>query len=159
MHRKDALGSPTISASPSPPTDLLNDSADEDASTSALKKFYGRNPNKPIGKNRSFTEAKCEVVLYCEEGVVPEDSDILEYWKTIRKKFPLLSRLARKFLCIPASSATLERVFLTAGNVVSERKTSLSIDNIEMLVYMKENMKELKTIPDFIRPGYEDNDE
>ena len=122
--------------------DLLNDSADEDASTSALKKLYGRSPTKPIEKNCSFTEAKCEVVLYWEKGVVPEDSDILEYWKTTRKKLPLLSRLARKFLWIPASSATSERVFSTAGNVVSERRTNLSIDNIEMLVYMMENMKD-----------------
>ena len=142
------MGSPASIASSSSPTDLLNDSADEDASTSALKKLYDRNPTKPIEKNRSLTGAKCEVALYCEEGVVPEDSDTLEYWKTNRKKFPLLCRLSRKFLCIPASSATSERVFSTAGNV-PERKTSLSIDNIEML----------KTIPDFIRPGYEDNDE
>ena len=159
MPRKDALGCPTGSASSPSPTDLLNDSADEDASTSALKKLYTRNLTKPIEKNHSFIEAKCEVALYCEEGVDPEDSDTLKYWTNNRKKFPLLSRLARKFLCIPASSATLERVFSTAGNAVSERRTSLSIDNIEMLVYMKENMKELKTIPDFIRPGYEDNDE
>ena len=134
-------------------------SADEDALTSALKKLYGRNPTKPIKKNCSFTETKCLGSLYCEEGVVPEDSDILEYWKTNRKKFPLLSRLVRKFLCIPALSATSEQVFSTAENVVSERRTNLSIDNNEMLVYMKENMKELKTIPDFIFPGYEDNDE
>ena len=77
MPRKDALGIPISSASSSPPTDLLNDPADEDASTSTLKKLYGRNPTKPIEKNCSFTEAKCEVALYCEEGVVPEDSDIL----------------------------------------------------------------------------------
>ena len=159
MPRKDALGSPTSSASSSPLTDLLNDFADNDASTSALKMLYGSNPTKPIEKNCSFTEAKCEVALYCEEGLVPEDSDILEYWKTNRKKFPLLGRLARKFLCIPASSATSEQVFSRAGNAVSEQRTNLSIDNIEMLVYMKKNMKELKTIPDFIWPRYKDNDE
>ena len=73
------LVSHITSASSSPPTDLLNDSADEDASRSALKKLYGRNPTKPIEKNCSFTVAKCEVALYCEEGVVPEDSDTLEY--------------------------------------------------------------------------------
>ena len=88
MPRKDALGIPISSASSSPPTDLLNDPTDEDASTSTLKKLYGRNPTKPIEKNCSFTEAKCEVALYCEEGVVPEDSDILG-----NKKFPLLSRI------------------------------------------------------------------
>ena len=82
MPRKDALGSPTSGTGSSPPKNLLNYSADKDASMSALKKLHGRNPTKPIEKNRSFTEAKCEVVLYCEEGVVPEDSDILEYLKT-----------------------------------------------------------------------------
>ena len=77
----------------------------------------------------------------------PEDSDIFEYWKTNGKKFPLLSRLARKFLCIPASS---EQVISTAESVVSKRRTNLNIDNIEILVCMKETMKELKTIPKFI---------
>ena len=75
----------------------------------------------------------------------PEDSDIFEYWKTNGKKFPLLSRLARKFLCIPASS---ERLISTPEK--SKRRINLNIDNIEMLVYMMENMKELKTIPKFI---------
>ena len=94
--RKDALGSPTSSASSSPLTDPLNYSADENATISALKKLYGCNPTKWIQKNHSFIEAKCDVTLYCEEGLVPEDSDILEYWKTHHKKFPLLSRLAKK---------------------------------------------------------------
>ena len=57
------LGSPTSSASSSPTTDPLNDSANEDASTSALKKLFGRNPIKPIEKNRSFTETKCKDAL------------------------------------------------------------------------------------------------
>ena len=118
MSRKDDLGSPTSSTSTSPTTDPLNDSADEDALRSALKKLYGHNPTKPILKNRSLTEAKCDVALYCEEGIVPEYSDIIEYWKTNRKKFPLLCRLARKFLCTPGSSAISKRVFSTAGNVI-----------------------------------------
>ena len=50
--RKDALGSPTSSASSSRPMDLINGSADEDSSTSALKKLYGRNLIKPIENNR-----------------------------------------------------------------------------------------------------------
>ena len=152
MRRNDHLGGPTSSTSSSPTMSPLNDSADEDASTSALKKLYGCNPTNTISKSRSLTEAKCDVALYCEEEAVHEDSYILEYWKTNRKKLPLLSRLASKFLCIPVSSATSERVFSTDGNVVSGRRTNLNIDNIEVFVYMKENMKELKTIPDFIWP-------
>ena len=61
MYRKDDLRSPTICISSSPTTDPLNGTADEDASRSALKKLYGRISTKPIERNCSFTDAKCEV--------------------------------------------------------------------------------------------------
>ncbi|XP_065672124.1 uncharacterized protein LOC136089951 [Hydra vulgaris] len=100
-------------------------------------------------------EAQNEVTLYVEEGCVHKDSNILQYWNNQQNKFPYPTRLARKMLCIPASSSTSERVFLTAGNILTERRTCLSIDNIEMLVFMKENMKEMNNIT---WPGFEENE-
>ena len=58
MRRKDALGSPTSCTSSSPTTDSLNDSADEDASRSALKKLYGHNPIKTDFKKSFFNRSK-----------------------------------------------------------------------------------------------------
>ncbi len=45
------------------------------------------------------------------------DIDILEYWKCQEKVLPLLSNLARRYFCIPVSSASSER---GAGNVITE---------------------------------------
>ena len=66
-----------------------------------------------------------------------------------------MSRLARKNLCIPAASLTSERVFSTAENIYCSRRTNLSISKVEMLVYMKENTKQLSKIQDIEWPGNE----
>ena len=63
MRRKDALGSLTSSTSSSSTTGPLNDSADDDALRSTLKKLYGHNPTKPILKYSSLTGAKCDGLI------------------------------------------------------------------------------------------------
>ena len=59
-----------------------------------------------------------------------------------------LARLARQTLAIQASSATSERVFSSAGNIYTVRRTNLSVSKMEQLVFMKENNKLLDEIPD-----------
>jgi len=141
---------------PSPPADdSLVDSADEEPLDSLLKARYGSNPTRPSVLSRSVVETNCEIDMYCQDAVLPKDADILSFWRNQRKKYPILSRLARKFLSIPAASATSERVFSTAGNIVTPRRTSLGVDNIEMLVFMKENMAMLNADPSVVWPGSE----
>ena len=53
-------------------------------------------------------------------------ADPLAFWKSIKRAdFPTLSNLAHSILCIPASSATSERVFSTANMILSKTRTSL----------------------------------
>ncbi|MBF0208903.1 MAG: hAT transposon family protein [Oligoflexia bacterium] len=91
-------------------------------------------------------EATREIDLYLKETCIPRDSDILAYWNIQRDKFPYLCRLARKYLAIPASSSSSERIFSGAGRIVTVKRTSLSVGSVEMLVYLRENLKNLKDI-------------
>jgi hypothetical protein len=45
--------------------------------------------------------------------------------------------LARRYLCIPATSAPAERAFLTAGHVVDDARSSLLPENAAALVFLK----------------------
>lgn len=54
--------------------------------------------------------------------------DVLKWWQEHEKELPLLSRLARSILAIPASSAATESNFSTAGYVLSPRRSQLNQD-------------------------------
>ena len=57
---------------------------------------------------------------------------------------PILASLARKYLCCPASSAPSERVFSTGGRTVSYKRSKLDPTNVDMLVYIHENIPRVK---------------
>jgi len=142
---------------PSPPASesLVESDDDDEAFDSLLRAKYGRNPTRPSVLSRSVLETNCEMDMYCQDAVLPKDADVLSFWRNQRKKFPIMARLARKFFCIPAASSTSERVFSTAGNIISPRRTCLGVDNIEMLVYLKENLPMLEADSTVVWPGSE----
>lgn len=67
------------------------------------------------------------------------DIDILAFWRKHQATLPLLSWLARRVLCIPASSAASERAFSTGGKVVSPSRTLLNGEMAEDLIWIQKN--------------------
>ena len=63
--------------------------------------------------------------------------DSLDWWRINAVKFPLLAALARRRLAIPASQAHSERVFSSAGQIVTQTRNRLSSENVELLVALK----------------------
>ena len=80
-----------------------------------------------------------EVQRYIQEQDLDKNRCPLKWWEANEKKYPKLSNLARKFLCIPATSTPSERVFSTAGNIVRAKRSCLSSENIDILVFLYEN--------------------
>ena len=65
-------------------------------------------------------------------------------WCVMRKsRYPALAKLAKKFLCIPASSVSSEPVFSTAGNLVSAKRSCLLLENVKLIVFLYENRDRL----------------
>lgn len=67
--------------------------------------------------------------------------DPLTWWKIHKVNFLNISRLARKYLCIPATSVPSERVFSTGGNVVTCQRSALKPATVNMLVFLTKNLK------------------
>lgn len=87
-----------------------------------------------------FDIAESELLRYQMSKKMEHMGDPLKWWSFHCLQFPLLSALARRVLCIPATSASSERIFSEAGLVVSKKRTNLRSDNVKELIFLKHNM-------------------
>ena len=80
-----------------------------------------------------------KVRLYFGEATLSKKDDPLKWWSENEGRFPTLSKLAKSFLCIPATSAPSEHIFSAAGNICSQKRASLSPRHVEMLTFLAMN--------------------
>lgn len=83
----------------------------------------------------SFTS---ELNGYLGEMTADFDTDILVHWRGRSPSFPVLSRMARCYLAIPAASAPSERVFSKAKAVLCPQRNRLACRTVEALVCLKD---------------------
>ena len=68
-------------------------------------------------------------------------SNPLEWWRDHESEFPTLSLLAKTRLHVPGTSVPSERVFSTAGDIVSAQRAALSGEHVDMLIFLKKNLR------------------
>ena len=87
-----------------------------------------------------FTKAEIvenEVTRYVSE---PSSTvDPLTWWRERAPTYPIISRLAKKYLAIPASSVPSERIFSLAGNIVTKKRANLKPENVDRLIFLHKN--------------------
>jgi len=86
---------------------------------------------------------KTELELFYEEESIPTTENPLQWWKTRELKFPILSKMAKTYLAIPASSTDSERLFSTAGIILTHRRNRLGYARVEALSVQHSNGKKL----------------
>ena len=84
--------------------------------------------------------ASSEVERYFTEAPLPLICKNPLTWWEMRTQYIHLSSLAKKMLCIPATSVPSERVFSVAGNIINEKRSRLKPDNVNKLIFLYENM-------------------
>ncbi|THC88389.1 hypothetical protein EYZ11_012166 [Aspergillus tanneri] len=86
----------------------------------------------------SQSSARCEpdeVDRYLREGIVQLPPRA--YWKEHEHEYPVLSRLARDLLSVPATGAGVERLFNSARDICHYRCGSLNESTIQDLIMYK----------------------
>lgn len=76
--------------------------------------------------------------------VIDSDLNVLQWWFRHKKMFPILSQIAKRLLCIQATSTPSERLFSATGYTVWDRRNALSPIKIDKMMVLHHNEKNLK---------------
>lgn len=68
-------------------------------------------------------------------------SDPLELWRSRKRDSSFLPMIdvVKIFLCIPATSVPSEQLFSAAGELVCEKRSRLTPDHVDMLLFLNKN--------------------
>ena len=129
------------------PASMATTSAEAEA-TGSTEDFFCFSEAQEASHSSPDTDrsAKAEVERYLIDPGSHDASDvtsILRYWTSAgtRAQFPILCRLARRLLAVPASSTPSERTFSVAGRVIEERRTSLLPSTVDDIIFLHGLMK------------------
>ena len=84
-----------------------------------------------------LNEIPTEISRYFALSSIPIDSDPLLWWRANARKYPVLARMARDILAIPASSAEPERVHSGGRTVINWNQSRMGVESIEASVAVK----------------------
>jgi len=79
------------------------------------------------------TVVEDEYTVYCSEPPLPytANPNLLEEWKRMEGRFPILAKMALDILSIPAMSAECERIFSSAKHLLTDSRNKLLPESIE----------------------------
>lgn len=116
---------------------ITADAADQDTSQASLYlQFQDSSVGQSIGDNNSVIS---EIEYYLK---MPFDKNetILEFWSRQKKQLPKLYKFFCSFAAIPATSASVERMFSDCGNILTAKRNRLANDTIDKLAFMHKNL-------------------
>ena len=85
-------------------------------------------------------QVKSELDSYITTSKLDFEEDPMNWWKSHNLEYPLLARLAKKYLCACATSSPSERLFSTSGNIVTPNRCSMKPDKVDMLTFLTRNL-------------------
>jgi len=108
-----------------------------------LGKKYGLGKTQSAGASTSMSpleKASSEMTMYLQYPQLDIAECPLDWWKKEAVYLPMLSTLAKKFLCICATSVSSERAFSSGGNIVTSKRNYLKPHVVDQLVFLAKNL-------------------
>ena len=81
--------------------------------------------------NREFTAYKLEPKL-------GRDGDPLAWWNSKKDKYPIMARLARKYMVVQATSTAAERAMSKLGLILTKKRLSLDTDLFSNIMFLSD---------------------
>jgi hypothetical protein len=86
---------------------------------------------------RRHIEYLDEYKIYQSLPLSDQDTNPLEWWKQHQSQFPNLSRMARDYLAIPATSVPSEEAFSLGKNLITDKRNRLAGKTIRVCMCLK----------------------
>ena len=102
----------------------------------------GSIPDEPVEVEQPKREID-EAESYLAMDAASMDTDVLVWWAKHKDEFPNLSRMARQFLSVPATSASAERVFSLAGRIFNDLTQNMNDTTLEHRMWAKINRSQV----------------
>ena len=81
-----------------------------------------------------------EVERYLALPKEPKNVAPLSFWENHEKTFPILAKLCKKYLSLPASSGAVERLFSIAGAIGRARRARITSPNMEKTLCVRQEL-------------------
>ena len=91
-------------------------------------------------KVESKTKQYLRITLTKEQKA---ELNILDWWQKYKDNYPCLFKAAVACLHIPATSVPAECIFSLAGYVVRDRRSKLLPENVNKLIFLNQNAKNI----------------
>ena len=86
---------------------------------------------------------KKEIKVYRNEPLLARDEEVLPYWAKNKDKFPHLARIAKKYLCVMATSTEAERTFSALGLLLTKQRLCMTGENINKQLFLRDKYKKM----------------
>lgn len=110
--------------------------------TSLLSSMYDESAERHVSCDTNYRDiVTLEIKQYLSTSSCDMGSCPLKWWKSNAYKYPHLSRQARKYLAIQGTSVAAERVFSTAGIILSSLRNRLDPKLVNYIIFLNKNLK------------------
>ncbi|XP_019733293.1 zinc finger BED domain-containing protein 1-like isoform X1 [Hippocampus comes] len=97
-------------------------------------------PNCQSTSKPSRAAVQLELTMYLQTADLDPEEDPRVWWRQHELHFPLVAKLAKKYLCIPATSFPSQQIFGASGNVVTWKRSWLKPERVDQLVFLSVNL-------------------
>ncbi|CAF0948747.1 unnamed protein product [Rotaria sordida] len=115
-------------------------------SSSARKRLLLEIYDKPI-EMPIRTNIEQELELYLASTCIlkeQENDDVLSYWRQNEHLYPTIAYISRRIFAIPACNTSVERLFSTCKNTITDKRTRLGGEKLNKIMFLQKNMNILK---------------
>jgi hypothetical protein len=89
-------------------------------------------------KPRGIPDFEAEYTEWMKQPPMKRDTNVLKYWASKEYEYPIIARIVRDHLAIPATSAASESVFNTGGDIIAKKRNKLGVDNTRRLLCLRD---------------------